>query len=238
LIIVKCCSFHGTTYTERSEVTSANIDVLLEADLYEKFQQTCTKYKASLYMGFLAAFLIVLQRLSREEKITIGTPVSSRSSDKIDVIGLMINMEVIHADMEIKNDNFVTILEKISPIILSYIEENYIPFPNILKQLNAEDEKKHIPHHIVYNYLERQDFVNKDPNTELGELKYISNVVGHNLGLTVKIEKKECHCIFSYKTQYIASEMVENLANGFVHILKRIIENPEEKMLLGVEKND
>nr|MCR4567038.1 hypothetical protein [Pseudobutyrivibrio sp.] len=228
----------GTVYTERTMLESAYFSVELDEYLYKAFKQICAKYRASLYMGFLAAFLILLQRTSHEKHITVGTPISSRSSNEIDVMGLMINMELVHAELEIEKDSFLSILEKIYPLIIGYVDKKYIPFSNLLRKLNADDAKKYIPHHIVYNYLEKQEFINMDSKIKLGELQYINNVVGHNFGLTVKVEKEKCHCIFSYKPQYIESSMVDDLANRFIQVLTRIVDNPKEKIMLGVEESD
>jgi amino acid adenylation domain-containing protein len=222
--LTDCChivEIEETNHIERGDIEGSIIDINLDKELFETFHEICNCNKASLYMGFLAVFFIVLSIYTDDNKLSIGIPVSSRKPEEINVAGLMINMEIVYAEVDKENENFVSMLNKIAPVILDYVEENYIPFSNMLRILNADNSKKEIPHHIVYNYLEKQN-LKSGKRCEAGEIKYISNIIGHNFGLTVNVEQNDCHLIFSYKNKYMPTELAKKIAADYVDILKKI----------------
>ena len=78
----------------------ATASLRLAADLSDRLRRLAQGHGASLFMVLLAALKVLLQRLSAQDDILVGTPVAGRQHSELEsVVGLFLNTLVLRSDL-------------------------------------------------------------------------------------------------------------------------------------------
>jgi natural product biosynthesis luciferase-like monooxygenase protein/FkbM family methyltransferase len=107
--------------------------------------QLCQAGGATLFMGLLAAFEVLLHRLSGQREILVGTPTSGRGTAAwTDLVGYFINPVVLRADLG-GSPGFARYLAQRRPVVLAAYEHQDFPFALIAKRLQPERDPSRSP---------------------------------------------------------------------------------------------
>lgn len=98
---------------------------------------------ATLYMTTLAAFQVLLQRYSRQDRIAVGTPIANRSHGQLDgILGCFVNPLVMDGDLT-GNPTFRELLERTKSRALAAFDCQEVPFEHIVAAL-APQRSPHV----------------------------------------------------------------------------------------------
>ncbi|SES92613.1 non-ribosomal peptide synthetase [[Clostridium] polysaccharolyticum] len=189
------------------------------------FQKICAFYGASLNIGLLSVYAVMLHQVSGKEKITIGTPFSSRNQEESEMIGLLVNLELLCLEIK-QEDEFASVIKKVRQSVLYYIGKKYPPYVDLCRILKAPREKMMIPHHIVYNYLEDEELAEDillNQELKISSVVYVNSQVSHNLGLMVNHTKGKIYGEFSYNQCYLDELAVDAMKECFKKILDSVV---------------
>jgi hypothetical protein len=197
----------------------------------EKFQKVCASFNASLNIGFLAVYALMLYKITGNCNITLGTPFSSRDEEEVDLIGLLVNLELVCVYID-DNNGFGDVIKQIKEIVMNYIGEKYPPYVDLCRIFKASRDKMMIPHHIVYNYLEDEDLVNCD-DVVVSPIIYINSQVSHNFGLMINHSKNGTYGEFTYNINYIDYETAEYAKDTYLNFLNLLLGNEHNEIEKG-----
>ena len=127
-------SFHG-----------ARESLVLSTDLTQALKATSRKEGATLFMTLLAAFQILLHRLTGQDDIAVGSPIAGRNRSEVEgLIGFFINTLVLRADLS-GNPTFTELLARVRLISLDAYAHQDVPFEKLLEELRPERDRSRTP---------------------------------------------------------------------------------------------
>lgn len=117
----------------------------LPPDLTDALRTLSRREGGTLYMTLLAAFGAVLSRYSRQEDISIGTPIANRTRAETEgLIGFFVNTLVMRLDLT-GNPSLRTLLRRVREVALGGFAHQDLPFEQLVEILNPERDQSYSP---------------------------------------------------------------------------------------------
>ncbi|QXV63888.1 amino acid adenylation domain-containing protein [Mucilaginibacter sp. 21P] len=115
------------------------------SDVLTPLRQLCNKNEATLFMTLLATFKVLYFKLTGQDDITIGTPITSREHvDLEDQIGVFVNTLAFRTQFN-GNDSFNQVVQKVKSVTSEgYKYQNY-PFDYLIDQLQLTRDMSRSP---------------------------------------------------------------------------------------------
>ena len=135
---------------------AASITVTYGDELAHEFARFNRAHGATLFMGLVASFAIVLSRFTGRDDICIGTTVGGRSQVELEnLIGFFVN--VVPLRLDLSGDPDVTqMMARAKSTVLAAFEHQALPFERILSALQKHRDSSRIP--LVPVIVRHQNF--------------------------------------------------------------------------------
>jgi amino acid adenylation domain-containing protein len=139
---------------DRPEFKGGCLTRLLPMDLMESLKSLGQQHHASLFMVLLAAFQVLLGRLSGQEDIVVGVPVAGRMQLETEkLVGLFLNTLALRGDLS-GNPTFEQLLQRVRSTALAAMKYQDMPFDQLVAQLQPDRSLNHTPlFQVVLNVL-------------------------------------------------------------------------------------
>ena len=200
-------------------------------DINERLTRTlravCSRHGATLFMGLLSAFQILLQRWADTDDVVVGTPVSgSRDEDFSHLIGCFVNTLALRGDLS-GDPSFAAMLARNRSVLLDAFEHQHVPFERIVADMVGPRTRDHSPIFQVMFVL--QNFRHQVPKLAGLHVQDMDTDPGvSKLDLTLEIiEGEGLACSFEYDSELFDPSMMARMADQFERILKAGVEEPE-----------
>src|SRR6185437_13124647 len=107
----------------------------LPGDLRPIVQRLADRHGSSMFMVFLAAYLLVLGRYSGQEDIPIGVPMLGRMDPDLEgIVGLFINMTVLRSDLS-GDPTFSELIDRITDLNMELYEHQDLSFNQVVDRV-------------------------------------------------------------------------------------------------------
>ncbi|MDJ0695421.1 non-ribosomal peptide synthetase [Mastigocoleus sp. MO_188.B34] len=127
-------TYYGSTYK-----------FTLNSELSCSLKQLAQDNQVTLYTLLLAAFQVLLSRLSNQEDIIVGSPVAGRSQYQFNnVVGYLVNTLPLRADLS-GNPPFLTFLQQTQATVVSALEHQDYPFSLLVERLQPNRSAERSP---------------------------------------------------------------------------------------------
>ncbi|MFL5384639.1 MAG: amino acid adenylation domain-containing protein, partial [Longimicrobiaceae bacterium] len=138
----------------RQDFTGGEIWIELDAELTAGLKALGQRHGVTLYMTFLAAWAVVLGRLSGQEDVVIGTPVAGRGRREIEgLIGFFVNTLAIRVDLS-GSPTVAELLRRVKARALAAQDHQDIPFEQVVELLQPVRSLAHTPlFQVMFNWL-------------------------------------------------------------------------------------
>jgi amino acid adenylation domain-containing protein/non-ribosomal peptide synthase protein (TIGR01720 family) len=217
-------SFEGTTL--RFDIDEEETNAL---------KNLATKQGTTLYAVLLAAFYVLLSKISTQEDIVIGTPTAGRRhADLEDIIGMFVNTLALR-NYPRGGEIFLDFLRQIKENTLKAFENQDYPFEELVELLPVNRAVSRNPLFDVVFVM--QNFAAPGPGKTQMKLKpyrYETKIAKFDLTLQAVEAKEKLLFIFEYCTKLFKTETIKKFIDYFKKILKSIIKNPELE-ISGIE---
>lgn len=201
----------------------------LPRELAQTLKQVSQKEGATLFMTLLAAFKVLLGRLSGQEDIVIGSPIAERDRPELQaLIGFFINTVVLRTDLS-GSPTFKELLGRVRQSALGAYAHQEMPFEKLVEELQPERDLSRTPIFQVWFNMFNFDGI----PIELAELTVESMAVAEpasKFDLTLYVGEKGDELwinLVSNADLFSAARMEEVLAQ-YTHLLAQIAQNPGE----------
>jgi len=127
--------------TDRPRAQSAPLDtdntrMVLSAKLTDALRQLAKKHRVTLYVVVLAAYLILLHRVTGQDSVTTGSPVPARGNGRwSDAMGTFINIVTLRALFE-PSLTLGDLIRQIQSVAFRALRNQDYPLTELVKQLN------------------------------------------------------------------------------------------------------
>ncbi|HLP57233.1 MAG TPA: amino acid adenylation domain-containing protein [Candidatus Deferrimicrobium sp.] len=202
------------------------VDFFIEAAEIIDLKKLTVEVKASLFMVILAAFNVLLFKLTGQEDIVIGTPAAARRHTDLEgIIGMFVNILALR-NYPIAEKPFLVFFKELKSRTLAVFENQEYPFEDLVDKLAVPRDTGRNPiFDIVFNLLNQKDYNSENP----GNTDIIRNINGHKKGvakfdmtLTAVEFREGVFFTFEYCTRLFKPGTIDRMIGYFKHILEQL----------------
>ncbi|HEX4729029.1 MAG TPA: condensation domain-containing protein, partial [Jatrophihabitans sp.] len=107
----------------------------LPGDLRPIVQRLADQHGSSMFMVFLAAYLLVLSRYSGQQDVPIGVPMLGRMDPDLEgIVGLFINMTVLRSDLS-GDPTFSELIDRVTELNMELYEHQDVSFNQVVDRV-------------------------------------------------------------------------------------------------------
>jgi amino acid adenylation domain-containing protein len=129
----------------RQQFAAAHVPVTLDADLANALRRTCRQHGVTLFMLMVAAWAVVLARLSGQSEVVIGAPTANRPRAELEpLIGLFVNTLALRIDLAGQPD-LAALLTRVRRTVLGAQEHQNLPFEQVVELAQPWRQLDHTP---------------------------------------------------------------------------------------------
>ncbi len=202
---------------------------LLPAELSAKLEALAGQHGATLFMILLAAFQVLLGRLSGQQDLAIGTPVAGRDrAQDEDLVGIFLNTLVLRGDLS-GSPSFARLLERVRDTAAAAYEHQELPFEGLLDELRPERDLSRTPlFQVFFNMINFPM-----PELRLGELRLeplAPPELPSKFDLTVYASSEDGRVRFelAYNADLFTAARIAEMLDQYRLLLEQAVADPEQ----------
>ena len=195
------------------------------------------RYKVTVFMFLLSTFTTFLHKLTRQNDICIGSPYFLRENISIqNMFGILLNT-IVFRTFPYPEKTFIQFLDEVRKNSLEVYDNSEYPFELLLEKIEYKRKNNRNPiFDVLFNFQATNNVANKSKTySKSSEVMFsIINKVSTNApfdisinplfsgtGLTIKVQ---------YKTSLFQHSTMSNLVDGWMNLIKQVIEFPNKKL--------
>ena len=213
-------SLRGASYTR-----------LLPPVLQAALRQVSRRSGASLFMTLLAAFDVLLSRLSGQQDLVVGTDIANRNRREIeDLIGFFVNHPVLRADLS-GDPTFAGFLDRVRRVTLDAYSHQDLPFERLVQELAPERGLGYTPVFQVLFVLQNVPI----ENLSAAGLRMAAGAVDSgrskfDLVLMMREMEEGLLVTWTYSADLFDEATVERMSARLEALLKQVAARPEARL--------
>ena len=185
---------------------------------------------ATLFMTLLAAFQVLLHRYSRQDDISVGSPVANRNREETEnLIGFFVNTLVLRTDLS-GDPSFRELLARVREVALGAYSYQDLPFEKVVEAIDPERSLAHAPLFQVMFSLQNAPGGSAMPGLEQTDLEIESRTSKFDLLLDMFEDAGTLHGTIEYKTDLFDAATIERMVGHFERLLAGIVANPQQRI--------
>jgi amino acid adenylation domain-containing protein len=191
--------------------------------------------RVTLFMTFLAVWQVVLQRLSGQTDLAVGTPVANRTRPEIeDVVGFFVNMLALRTDFG-GDPSFAELLDRVRRVAMSAYDHTDVPFERLVDELSPGRDLSRQPLvQVMFTLQSLSPAPLVLPGATVEPLNLAGTVAKFDLTLELSADGSGFRGGIEYNTDLFDRPTVARLAGHFVNLVAAVAANPESR-LSGLE---
>ncbi|GHO70194.1 hypothetical protein KSC_090860 [Ktedonobacter sp. SOSP1-52] len=206
----------------------AHYGLQLDAQLAPRLRQLSQQEGATLFMTLLAAFQVLLYRLSGQEDIVVGTDSANRSHLETEkLIGFFVNLLALRTSMQ-DHPGFTTLLQRVREMVLAAYAHQELPFEMIVEHLRLPREGNRTPlvnalfvmQNVPLTEAELPGVVARPVDREISSAKF-------DLAFFVSEGNDSLHCAVNYSTDLFKEATIAKMLRNYEVLLKDILDHPD-----------
>ncbi|MDP5209827.1 non-ribosomal peptide synthetase [Microbulbifer sp. 2205BS26-8] len=211
----------------------ASVAVLLNPELSQHLKLLSQRHGISLYTTLLAAWALVLSRLSAQEDIVIGTPVANRASPEIEgLIGFFVNTLALRIDLS-GELNVAGLLARVKEVNASTQNHQDIPFELVVEALQPERSLSHSPlFQVMFAWQNAPKGVLDFPGLDMELLDLKTSTTQFDLSLSLGENGEQIAGYLIYSTALFDAVSVEHFLTYWKLLLQAMLE--DERSIHGL----
>jgi len=209
----------------------ANKDAMLSQTLTEKLKNLSQREGVSLFMTLLAAFKVLVNRYTGQERIVVGTDVANRNrGESEEIIGLFVNQLVLYTDLT-GNLTFRELLTRVRKVALDGYEHQDLSFDKLVELLQPERDLSRTPLFqlkIVFQNALQQTLELSD--VSLTSLEFGSGTAKYDLTLFIEDTNQGLSLTIQYNSDLFETITINQFLENYELLLHSIVERPEARL--------
>ncbi|MEQ9009030.1 MAG: AMP-binding protein, partial [Ekhidna sp.] len=208
------------------------LSAYLDADTSKSLKSFCSDQGASIFMGLLASWHLLLYRYTQQRDIVIGSPVAAREHpDLEDQLGFYVNTLAFRNQLD-PEQSFRTFLNQVKKnALLAYAHQMY-PFDRLVEDLELVRNTGRNPiFDVVLTWVDQKDLeAPQDQEIIDTEEITIEGVATPKFDLDIDFHEVSNHLHFrvSYNEDVINETFAFQIVRQFRSLVQSILSNPDE----------
>ncbi len=204
----------------------------LDADLTGSLRRLSLDAGASLFMTTLAAFMILLARLTPHREIVVGSPIANRTRHETEeMIGFFVNTLVLRGDLT-GNPSFRRFLERVRATVLEAYAHPDLPFEKLVEELHPVRHLERNPlFQVMFDLLQRPFEPFGLVGLSASRTEVPGGVALFEPSLSVADEGDHLVAALVYDAGLFDSTTILRLLSHFDGLLRSFTADPERRLL-------
>lgn len=216
--------------------------VVVPKDVSDALKLLSRREGATLFMGLISAFAVLLHRYSFADDLPIGTVSSGRKRSELEsLLGYFLNLVVLRNDLS-GDPTFRQLVRRTREVALDALSNDDAPFTNVVSELHPNRSLSFNPLFQVLLTLEPPV-----PDTQGGWTVALTQSevdTGYSkLDLCLELDERPAGLVgrFKYSTDLFDSATIVRMGEHFIALLRNIVANPDRpisqiEMLTAAER--
>jgi acyl transferase domain-containing protein/acyl carrier protein len=185
----------------------------------------------TLFMTLLAAFQVLLYRLSGEADVLVGTAVAGRPRPETEgLIGLFVNTVVMRSDLS-DQPRFQDFLGRVRETCLGAYAHQAVPFERVVEHLRPERDTGHMPVcQVAFGLLNGTVRKVQLPDLEMKPADYGVGTARFDLTLWMDEDGDELNGSWSYRTDLYKEERVAGWGQQYIRVLETVCADADARV--------
>lgn len=182
---------------------------------------------ATLFMTLLAAFEVLISRLSGQTDLVVGTPAANRALPEFRrLVGLFLNNLALRTDLS-GDPSFEELLARVRSSCLEAYENQEVPFETVIEKLSPSRDASRTPFfQIFFNMLNYAAAEMTFAGNKALPLRFESEHAKFDLTLYVLETVDSLFFVLVYATDLFEPETIERLLRQYAFLLEQIARDP------------
>jgi len=203
----------------------------LSAALTEKISALSKREKVTVFMTLIAAFKIMLHRITGQDDIVVGSPVANRNHSEIEgLIGFIVNTLVLRTDVS-GNPTFRQLLKRVREVVSGAYAQRDLPFEILVKELQPERDMTRSPiFQVFFNMLSFERVQLGLYGLKVENLSFPELYSKFDLTVQVSEQEKQIQFELIYNTDLFEDSTIAFMLDHFRSLLENIAANPGQQI--------
>ena len=203
----------------------------LPASLSAALARRCKAQGATVFMGLLAVFQVLLARYAGQDDIAVGTPIANRTRRELEgLIGFFVNTLVVRSRIDARR-SFRDLLAQVRATTLAAYEHQDVPFEQLVEVLKPERSLSYSPLFQVMFVLQNTRNVQAQlPGLDLSLVEPESHVAKFDLTLELQENGDAFSGSIEYNTDLFDAQTIQRFAAHYVQLLHAAVEQVDQPL--------
>ncbi|MDC3955553.1 amino acid adenylation domain-containing protein [Polyangium jinanense] len=213
---------------ERPSSRGAAASLTLPASLHRRLRAFSQKQDVTLFVTLLAAFELLLARLSRQYDVVVGTPVAHRNRVELEgVFGLFLNSLVLRTDLS-GSPTFATLVQRVRRTTVEAFAHQDLPFEKLVAELSPSRDLRQSPFfQVLFNMVPAEAKTPRLTGVEVSGVTGLGDEPAKfDLSLYVSDARDELEMRAVYKADLFAADTIAHVLEQFRHLLAQVCDDP------------
>ncbi|MFI6067036.1 amino acid adenylation domain-containing protein [Micromonospora sp. NPDC051227] len=210
------------------EAEGRTVSFAVPSELVQQLKSLAGAESSTLFMTLLAAFQVLLSRVSGRDDVVVGTPVNNRSHpDTERLLGFFVNTLVIRTRV---NDDpaFRAVLRQVRDTTLKAYDNQELPFEKVVELVRPDRQGAAAQLFQSLFVLERRAEEQADaPGLRVKRLPFDSTTSKFDLSLVVAERETGFEATMWYRSEFFLPTTAERLLRQWLTLLKEIVSQPD-----------
>ena len=205
--------------------------VFFPKELSESFKTLSRHQGATLFMGLIAAFAVLLNRYSSSEDIVIGTVSSGRKRSEWEtLLGYFLNPVVLRNSLA-GDPTFRELLQRTREVTLDALSNDDAPFPHVVHEVHPERSLSFHPLFQALLTLEPPVPATQDGWTVVLTQSEVDTGFS-KFDLCLELDDRPAGLVgrFKYSTDLFDPSTIARMAGHLKSLLESIVANPDQRI--------
>ncbi len=198
----------------------------------KRLRDLATAENVTLFMVILAAFYMLLWKLTGQENSVVGTGIEGRRHDDLrQIVGMFINTLSLKNSIDVEK-TFREFLQKVTRDTLEAFDCQEYQFEDLVEKIVVKKDTNRNPIFDVLFQFENMKLPEmKIPGLQLNSFGYKKKISKFDLTLFGMEVGDQMEFTFEYNTSLFKKETIEIFGRYYIEICNSIVLNPDQKLI-------
>ena len=183
---------------------------------------------ATPFMGMMAAFFVLLHRLTGREDLVLGANSINRSRKELEpLVGFFVDNLVMRLDLS-GNPGFSTVLERVREMVLDALAHQDLPFDVLVEELKPPRSLGYNPlFQVLFAWVRMQDESLDAPGLKVRPLEFETTISRFDLNLFVEDYGERLTARFVFSRDLYDRSTIQHYMDCFQTLLQALVDEPQ-----------
>lgn len=209
----------------------ADYPVSISAEVTGGLKELCGQERATLFMGLLAVFKVLLYRYTNQPDIVVGVPVSGRNKPGFDEsLGCFVNTLALRTELS-GDMTFRELLAQMRAMTLEAFDHQDLPFEKLVEAAQAVRDISHSPlFQVMFNLQNTGAMAPKLMNLELSPFEIDDGTAKFDLTLDLAETVDGLAGLINYNSDLFEAATIQRMTGHFGQLLAAVTANPAQRI--------